>query len=372
MKKNLKRNYALTIGLIYSLLFGLYIVAGCTVEKDKPAGSVAATCLSDGTCDPGLVCVDNTCRAKPEVPDPLAECTPSCKLDNGQAALCGPDGCGGNCGECRGQQLCISGQCACQPQCDGLACGEDGCGGTCGKCDKGLACLAGQCICEPDCKGLECGDNGCGGSCGQCGWPAECLEGSCECEPDCEGAECGDDGCGGTCGTCKEGWFCEDWLCWELCKPDCTDIECGNDGCDGSCGTCEGETPFCMAGQCVADCTPECGQSECGNDGCGGSCGECGLDELCEEGLCVLDSLCGYCPEGTECGYFEVPDETLCGGDGCAEGLDFVGECGDDGNTLVWCDDGTTIAIDCDFFEPDSICAWSDEDGFFNCINEMQ
>jgi hypothetical protein len=67
---------------------------------------------------------------------------------------------------------------ACVPTCEGRVCGEDGCGGLCGECKKGKFCNESfQCeTCVPDCEGRVCGADGCGGLCGDCpgGW--SCTE----------------------------------------------------------------------------------------------------------------------------------------------------------------------------------------------------
>ena len=60
---------------------------------------------------------------------------------------CGPDGCGGSCGNCTGpQEACSNRLCVCQPACDYKACGDDGCGGSCGSCAGGKVCQLGQCV----------------------------------------------------------------------------------------------------------------------------------------------------------------------------------------------------------------------------------
>lgn len=52
---------------------------------------------------------------------------------------------------------------ACVPDCSGKECGPDGCGGTCGECDE---CVGGQCLCQPTCGLPQMGcDDGCGGTC---------------------------------------------------------------------------------------------------------------------------------------------------------------------------------------------------------------
>ncbi|MBT9555876.1 MAG: hypothetical protein IV100_07605 [Myxococcales bacterium] len=78
-------------------------------------------------------------------------CVPSC-----DAAECGDDGCGGSCGECDGQDACVSGECVCQPSCTDKVCGTDGCGGPCGNpCAGGLVCTSDGTACET--PGESCG-----------------------------------------------------------------------------------------------------------------------------------------------------------------------------------------------------------------------
>ena len=71
--------------------------------------------------------------------------------------------------------------------CAGKACGPDGCGGSCGDCGEGSVCTAGHCSCASDCAGKVCGDDGCGGSCGACGAGLQCVGDGTSCEaPDVE------------------------------------------------------------------------------------------------------------------------------------------------------------------------------------------
>jgi hypothetical protein len=58
---------------------------------------------------------------------------------------CGDDGCGGMCGTCSGQAICVAGLCQCQPICEGKQCGDDGCGGDCGACPLGEGCIVNHC-----------------------------------------------------------------------------------------------------------------------------------------------------------------------------------------------------------------------------------
>jgi len=69
-------------------------------------------------------------------------CTPECS-----GRECGSDRCGGQCGDCAGDESCVNYQCVpdCLPSCSGKECGSDGCGGSCGSCE-GKLCSEGQCI----------------------------------------------------------------------------------------------------------------------------------------------------------------------------------------------------------------------------------
>jgi hypothetical protein len=149
-------------------------------------------------------------------------CEPSC-----DSVVCGDDGCGGTCGQCEGNNLCLTGACVeCIPNCSGKDCGPDGCGRTCGSCPDYLACDPGSLTCttppnpcESSCgeDPLGCGPDGCGESCGECKLPEVCHQASLLCQtpcvPSCEGLICGDDGCGGDCGECEEPSFCDLGVC---------------------------------------------------------------------------------------------------------------------------------------------------------------
>ncbi len=119
------------------------------------------------------------------------ECVPICE----PGWECGPDGCGGVCGTCpdgescnNATHMCVpSGQLEppqdggfgpngeCLPQCTGKQCGPDGCGGSCGWCGGDDSCQEGACVtvegCTPDCAGKMIGvDDGCGGVCSGSGF----------------------------------------------------------------------------------------------------------------------------------------------------------------------------------------------------------
>lgn len=142
-------------------------------------GALGLTCGWKSTL--GWYDCDDTQQADPSGTFPLwcpGVCPPEC-----EGKQCGPDGCGGSCGECGAEESCVNAVCKadCEPQCAGIFCGEDGCGGQCGECAIGLVCEAGLCVevCAPQCGQASCGDDGCGGSCGYCAAGMSCSSGQC-------------------------------------------------------------------------------------------------------------------------------------------------------------------------------------------------
>ena len=244
-------------------------------------------------------------------------CTPNCG-----GKQCGPDGCGGLCGECPDGAPCDdAGQCPCQPKCTGKECGPDNCGGLCGTCTEPEICNPlGKCACLPLCEGKECGQDGCGGSCGMCPDNWDCIAGKCQspCEPQCQGKECGPDGCGGVCGKCgpEEVCFEEIGYCVKQsdgCEPSdmpgcggclCEACVCGMDPfcCDVAWdGICVDECYQCGGCGCVPNCTsPDGQQKECGSDGCGGQCGYCPPGLSCQNDMCIPQPMM-TCEEGIDC-----------------------------------------------------------------------
>ena len=336
----------------------------CTAEHGENCG----TCIADCACAAGERCDPNGLR-----------CEPGC-MANCDDRVCGDDGCGGTCGLCDDEQICVGGGCEDPPPacgddvCDpdgesclncpadcGVCCGDGACtaehGETCATCLADCRCPAGErcdldvfeCVpgCIADCTGRVCGDNGCGGSCGACGGGEICgLDGQCAPPP----AECGDDVCaagdGETCANCPAdcGACCGDAACDPAVGENCAT-------CLVDCGCPAGEQCNVETRACVEQCVPACGGRECGDDGCGGECGRCGA------GL--------QCNGAGRCGEICEPqcDGRSCGPDGCGGAC---GECGDGelcspaGNCLdagAGCDcEGDEICLDGFCRAPETLC----------------
>jgi MYXO-CTERM domain-containing protein len=281
------------------------------------------------------------------LPGAAAAVTP-CDLDNPCT------GCG---------EACIDG--ACQfLACDGKQCGPDGCGGFCGECAVGQFCDLDQCSATLP-RGCEAND-----AAGCSVREYQCLAVTANCTPACSaGDKCVDGvcltdevGCGlngapacdgvtevcqkivtGPCGceSCVASQYPECLDKWDLvcvmqceqcgtsctaCEPNCNGKECGSDGCGGSCGTC-GDGEICTEGQCVVDaCAPSCDGRECGVDGCGNSCGECADGYACVDSECVADPCHGISYEG------------------CCSG-----------NVMKWCNGSEIVSEDC---SEDLYCGW--------------
>jgi len=117
----------------------------------------AATCLEDGlaystlACGEGTVCELGECLA--------LICEPaSAWCEEGMAAKCNDLGTGAATQtDCKslGGKVCVDGECVpCAQDCAGKDCGPDGCGGSCGECSPGQVCVAGKCPAPGD----ECDD----------------------------------------------------------------------------------------------------------------------------------------------------------------------------------------------------------------------
>ena len=161
----------------------------CTLDSCVPGQGcqyqpVAGCCLDAVPCDDGDKCTADACVANKCVNTPVS--TPECCQSDCVGKECGPDGCGGYCGQCVAPDYCNGdNECVdiCVPDCNGKECGPDGCGTFCGICPNGNSCSdAGQCVpCFPACAGKVCGPDGCGGSCGLCpdGFACESAAGAC-------------------------------------------------------------------------------------------------------------------------------------------------------------------------------------------------
>ena len=249
----------------------LVVDYGTVADVQSPLGDESSAPPPDLPTDP---------PPDPGTPTDPGSCQPSCF---GKA--CGPNGCGGLCGECTRQEQCEDGHCVpiCLPQCAGAQCGEDGCGGSCGECQAATICKAGQCV-MAGCKDLVDCALGCPGPLSQCAlecvgpssWvpPAffeviECLEGTCgpkpspecftaaasgecfqpfaaclSCEPQCGGKQCGSDGCGGVCGSCPAGSVCNGTKCDPVGVPECGELYL----CVTECYALSGDAPGCLEG----------------------------------------------------------------------------------------------------------------------------
>ena len=278
---------------------------GWICDSGECVDTCIETCASKGwQCDEvcGELC--GACAGKDDCVGGFCFCQPDCV-----GKQCGPDGCGGACGECQGpQHECISGSCKCQPACEGKDCGDDGCGGSCGSCSGQDKCVGGQCACQPNCSGKQCGPNGCGGSCGSCWGQDECVNGMCQCQPSCQAKDCGPDGCGDSCGSCENDEACEGGQCVKQNTPTWTDpihsLTWQNPP-TGSIETWEEAKQYCdgLSLQGGGWRLPSIAELRTLVNGCPGTefAGECGVGvDGCVAGECWTDSCLG-------CSWFEGP-----------------------------------------------------------------
>lgn len=220
----------------------------CICNLNDCGGTLCDLCSPSGVC-PGPPDCGSTCSGNGTscLDGSSCGCLPSCFR-----RTCGPDGCGGQCGDCQiqGQSnmtnvTCVDGQCACdncpttfQAECGFNLCGR-ACGGINGRCPTGQ-CNNFKCNCTANCNFGRCAD-GCGGFCTPCKTDEVCsLTGFCvrkpACTPRCAQLSCDEpDYCGGFC-ACSTG-VCRNKTC---CLPVCTGLLCGPDSCGGECGSCAG------------------------------------------------------------------------------------------------------------------------------------
>ena len=138
-----------------------------TPPSNECQGNILYEYLPDGTCDSNFRCKytykTTTCQYGCSN-GKCNNCQPACAGKN-----CGPDGCGGSCGQCSSLEFCnINGICECK---------YTSCNGKC--CNQYEKCYNGSC-CSSSCLNKECGDDGCGGSCGDCEPPMQCKAGICQ------------------------------------------------------------------------------------------------------------------------------------------------------------------------------------------------
>ena len=199
------------------------------------------------------------------------KCTPHCESD----WQCGPDECGGVCGECPAGAVCKDHRCiqVCTPHCDPKwQCGPDGCGGVCGVCPEGAFCVGHYC--QYNCDQIP---------------KQGCCQGNyrVECESYSDGT--------GTkkfktfyvdyCGNTHEDWrkpvpVLEKGCGWseKYRRYDCNvEMKTTPDGKRYAPGDNADGFPI----WCSSKCTPDCRHKECGDDGCGGSCGSCKEPKKC-------------------------------------------------------------------------------------------
>lgn len=283
------------------ILAALFSLSGCSSGTTGTPSMEIGGLPQDGTpgdeqaadTSVGPDAVDRGDGAGADVPEPDGTCVPVCGNHH-----CGPDGCGGKCGQCDVGFLCREGQCLSPETCFGP---EDCAPYVCGEDDECTPCVSDE-QCDP--LGMLCNvEEGTCQDClddEDCSPLHQCLQGVCVAAPPCQSDDdCGEDEiCVPDSGVCKK------------CVPDCDGKECGGDGCSGSCGGC-GEGHVCVDGQCKV--APGCAfPGECFPlvcDTVAGKCVACTSDSqcppltVCDEvsGMCVECSTHGDCPDLNEC-----------------------------------------------------------------------
>ena len=273
-------------------------------------------CIHLAACDDGNACSTDLCDPKTGEceyifidPDDGNPCTEDLSdPQTGCQNLVLPDGT--PCLDVIGW-VCMNGACVCVPDCEGQECGPDGCGGGCGECAQKFVCEDGACIIEI--PGIQCGD------------ASQCPEGSSYCID----GFCCNTTCNELCEACnlpgKEG----------LCSQVPANMDPGNDcplceACDGA-GKC---TPAPDGSDPGDDCI-ETSPTTCGQDGtCDGQ-GVCRTwkpGTICQGQFCEgysfhFQDQCGY---GTcfDSGYVSCcPYACNPEGDGCLESCEKDEDC---------------------------------------------
>jgi hypothetical protein len=373
-------------------------------------GGVCGQCLEGNHCDQGICVSSMSCQGFCGTVTPGGcSCQTGCQLEG----TCCEDACD----VCQGQDVC-----PCTISCFDRECGPDGCGGICGNCASGFACEdePGECIPEMTSQTCEellycmdiCADDDCSGLCYQMATVTAqddftalygCISETCaDCEPgslcfykclfeDClafvdpcmesAGGTCdeiftctlaceGDNSCVEDClvigdsqakllyietlacldeectdqpASCyqsaiHDACYSQYQACKEHCIPRCDDKKCGGDGCGGQCGTCLPDQT-CVQGICQVICVPDCAGKTCGDDGCGASCGTCEEDFSCIAGACEDDNPCK--PKHT----LQCKDGDLYWFDSCQQPQELAMECADsceESKCVTWSQDITS------------------------------
>ncbi|MGH2616400.1 MAG: hypothetical protein ACRDJC_14245, partial [Thermomicrobiales bacterium] len=306
---------------------GLCCAPNCAGRTCGPDGCGNAN--GCGACPAGQNCDDDTGQClcdEQSCADGCCDAGGRCQPGNTEGA-CGSNG--GTCAQCTAQQDCVDGACVmiactgscsndndcpdirncvcnraqgacCQRTCAGKVCGPDGCGGGCGECPPHATCNGdGACACDVvQCAGTCCAP---GQVCDLASSPNRC----CTPEPPattCAGGKCGDvtNTCGQTvnCGACPA-QTCRTVVCnatthvcdYAIQLNGQPGTNCTTQCCSGAC--CAAGT-FCANGQCVVTCGAQvCGPGEicCGNR-CvfSGTC--CELQLGCDPGTCCGPLVC--------------------------------------------------------------------------------
>ncbi len=253
----------------------------CVAAAEEPGGDSEVLKLSLDAGGTYFVFVDGWSNDNPFYFGPYqlkisAACVPDCVDKN-----CGPDGCGGSCGECTAAQTCGAGLCA----------------------DAPTECVPmGEVTCDGSAYGLSTGAPGAVNAFDgyTCGAPTELFGESLEVVYTLT-LPSGDNPRVTIQGVDTEG------LAVTVLQGGCVDTEatCVVQGTssvvfDGTAGETyalvwDNEMPFVVDdfGFEVSCCVPQCGDKVCGDDGCGGECGTCDPSQWCVEGGC--ETLAGQC-----------------------------------------------------------------------------
>jgi hypothetical protein len=324
-----------------------------TGECVTASGNESAACDDNDVCTDGEKCHGGDCLGGALVNcDDTEECTVD-TCHSAQGCLFAPvqDGTA-----CAGQGwTCQMGQCThCAPNCTGKDCGPNGCGGFCGTCPGDETCTA-QGTCVSECVG--------------CAPWQDCLDGVCTDPPVTDtcpgggeqiGSFCHDIGLAGCCGGSDALYYCG-WnqeCPWGmgscLCRIKCSgNMVCGFDY--------QNDFFNCLWPPAQANpygelycgwyvCEPDCQGKECGGDGCGGSCGTCQWDEVCVDGECD--------PQGVpSCNGTATWSYSSC------QGLGFEGCC-DPWGRVLWCENNKLYCLDC---AAGPSCGWHGSEGYYDC-----